>query len=218
MSELQEALPSIVVEARDAEGHDLSDVRLLVDGAVLATKLDGSAIALDPGPHTLRFEHGGAGVEQSVVVREGERRRRIPVNFPAPVAPPEPTPPPAPAVTAVPVVTSAPVVTPPPEPLAPRTTPLPAPRSVPVATIALGSIGAASLTVSAIVGLIAKRQFADLDARCAHRCDPSAGTPIRNRMIGADVALGAGLVAVGAAAIVWLARPRAPAPAAVGGR
>jgi len=91
---------------------------------------------------------------------------------------------------------------------------------VPVATFVLGGLGAASLTASAIVGIIAKRQFSDLAASCAPGCNPALADPIRHRMIGADVALGVGIVAVGAAVIVWLSRPRAPAPpvAALGGR
>ena len=48
---------------------DVTEVRVYLDGALVATQLDGKAIELDPGGHVLRFEHGGLpSVEERVLV------------------------------------------------------------------------------------------------------------------------------------------------------
>src|SRR5512141_1076550 len=44
MNEVVAALPSVVVGARDADGRDIVDVRVTVDGKEVATRLNGSPI------------------------------------------------------------------------------------------------------------------------------------------------------------------------------
>jgi hypothetical protein len=84
-------MPSIVVRAKDREGGDQVDVRVLFDGKEVAAKLDGRAIPVDPGQHTLRFEQPGSPpVEQAILVREGEKNRFVDVVLGA--APPPPPP------------------------------------------------------------------------------------------------------------------------------
>src|SRR4051812_26824402 len=48
-----DATPSIVIEARDAQGNALTDVTVTLDDSLVATELDGRAFPLDPGAHTL---------------------------------------------------------------------------------------------------------------------------------------------------------------------
>jgi hypothetical protein len=80
MQELQAALPTIVLAATDEGGNDVSAVAVKLDGAPLVGSLDGRAIAVDPGTHSLRFETAGKPpVEKSFVFREGEKDRRISV-------------------------------------------------------------------------------------------------------------------------------------------
>jgi hypothetical protein len=75
-------IPSIVLAARDARGADLVDVRVLLDGALIAPKLDGAPIAVDPGVHVFRFEAPAQpSVEERVLVREGEKDRPIRVTI-----------------------------------------------------------------------------------------------------------------------------------------
>lgn len=100
LSEIEASLPTVVFAAQDASGADTSSVRMSVDGQLTAEALDGKAVALDPGPHKLRFETAGADpIEQAVVVRQGEKDRRIAVSFQkkedvaAPPAPVRPRPP-----------------------------------------------------------------------------------------------------------------------------
>jgi hypothetical protein len=96
--EVNKAQPSIVFEAKDGNGNDLSNVRIWMDGFPLVDRLDGKAINIDPGPHRFRFETSGADpVEKTFIIREGEKSRIEKVVLgQARVAPPPPPPPPPP--------------------------------------------------------------------------------------------------------------------------
>ena len=50
------ATPTIIIDAKDEVGHDVGDVTVLVDDAMVAAEIDGKAIPLDPGPHTVRLQ------------------------------------------------------------------------------------------------------------------------------------------------------------------
>jgi hypothetical protein len=81
-SEVKAEIPALVLGARDASGNDLLDVRVFIDGALVATRLDGRARPLDPGPHRLRFERDGATpITLDVVLRAGERARDVTATF-----------------------------------------------------------------------------------------------------------------------------------------
>ncbi len=82
------ALPSIVVAARDAEGRDLVDVRVSMDGSPLAL-LGARATAVNPGTHRFVFQRSGAtDVAQEIIVREGQKNREIVATFAPPPKPP----------------------------------------------------------------------------------------------------------------------------------
>jgi hypothetical protein len=90
LDEVDRAIPTIVLGARDPRGHDLTDVHVTLDGAPLVDRLDGTAVAVDPGAHTLRFEAPGQPAhEEKIVVREGEKNRIVSVlvGEPLPVQP-----------------------------------------------------------------------------------------------------------------------------------
>jgi hypothetical protein len=78
LDELERAQPTIVFDARDSQGHDVSDVTVEVDGRPLVQRLDGIAVAVDPGEHTFTFDAKGRGpkVTKKFVLREGEKSRR----------------------------------------------------------------------------------------------------------------------------------------------
>jgi hypothetical protein len=76
--EVDSAMPSVVLRAKDALAEDLVDVKVLCDGVVLATQVDGKALAVDPGAHTFRFEARGLPpVERKLVIGEGEKNRLV---------------------------------------------------------------------------------------------------------------------------------------------
>lgn len=81
VAEIERVQPSIVVRG-SVDGADTADVTVVLDGRSVATKLDGREIELDPGEHTLRFEHeGSAPVTENVLVVEGERARVVEAKF-----------------------------------------------------------------------------------------------------------------------------------------
>jgi hypothetical protein len=86
------AMPTLVLVAKDGTGNDLSDVRVTMDAAPLAARLDGRPLAIDPGEHSFTFETPGAApVEKKLVLREGERDRLETITIGAP--PPASSPP-----------------------------------------------------------------------------------------------------------------------------
>lgn len=100
LGEVTEAIPTVVLGARDAGGRDLPDVRVAVDGLPTEGALLGRALPIDPGPHTLTFTlPGGAAVEERVILREHEKARSIVVTLPVET----PGPSPATGARAVPV-------------------------------------------------------------------------------------------------------------------
>jgi hypothetical protein len=81
-SEVLEAVPTIVVDARDASGKDLTKVKVFSDDAMIANGLDGRGIPIDPGPHKLRFEiEGQAPVTEEILAKENVKGRRVAITF-----------------------------------------------------------------------------------------------------------------------------------------
>jgi hypothetical protein len=75
MDRIIESLPTVVFETKDAAGHDLTNVKVTMDGAeVVAARIDGSAVTLDPGPHTFTFETPGEPLKTlDLVLHEGDK-------------------------------------------------------------------------------------------------------------------------------------------------
>ena len=51
LGDVEASTPTIVARARDDSGHDLRDVIVSVDGARVASQLDGRPLPVDPGEH-----------------------------------------------------------------------------------------------------------------------------------------------------------------------
>jgi hypothetical protein len=88
LDELEAAQPTIVFDAKDGSGADITVVKVGVDDQLLAEKLDGSALYVDPGEHTFTFEVvGQPPVTQHLVLKEGEKGRheKIVVGSPPPL-------------------------------------------------------------------------------------------------------------------------------------
>jgi hypothetical protein len=78
LADVESAQPSVVFVAKDRAGEDLVDVRVTLDGEVVADKLDGTAVSVDPGEHRFVFEADGLPtVEKRVIVREGDKNRHV---------------------------------------------------------------------------------------------------------------------------------------------
>ncbi|WP_437821176.1 hypothetical protein [Sorangium sp. So ce1078] len=223
LAEVEQSLPTVVIAARDARGRERLDVRVLVDGRLLAAALDGKALPVDPGPRTFRYEPAsGPAVEERVLIREGEKNRALTVILGAPAAG-APASPPPPAAQPLASPAAQPLAAPAAQPLAaPAAQPLAAPASpaaepvVPRLVWASGAVGAAGLAVFTVAGALSLSAEADLRATCAPRCAASDVRAIRVQHAVADIGLGVGVVALGAAAWLYVTRPAAARPPKAG--
>jgi hypothetical protein len=199
--EVETQLPTVVLAARDATGHDLLEVRVLVDGKPLVEKLDGSAVAIDPGPHVVRFESAGrAPAEQDFILREGEKNRLVSVVVGPAVAVPGPTPAPAASNRGGSGLSSGVV--------ADRGEVRPH-RPWPVASFILAGVGAAALGSFAYFGISGQADRNSLEQTCAPSmtCDPSDVASMRTKLIVADVSLGVGIVSLAVSLYLVITRP-----------
>jgi hypothetical protein len=48
VDEINAAIPTVIFEAKDGAGGDLSAVRVTMDGEVLAERLEGTALSINP--------------------------------------------------------------------------------------------------------------------------------------------------------------------------
>jgi len=58
LREVEDAIPTVVLSARDASGADLHDARIFVDGRLLQQRLTGTPVEVAAGEHVFRFEVG----------------------------------------------------------------------------------------------------------------------------------------------------------------
>lgn len=86
-SALEAETPTLVFSAHKAEGGDLVDVRVEMDGKVVAESITGRPFATDPGPHEFVFIHKQRGrLKLSETARVGDKARAIDMTFPDPNA------------------------------------------------------------------------------------------------------------------------------------
>ena len=190
LSQIDRRVPTVVIDAYDAQGHALAAVRVIVDGGRLIDSLDEPVIRLDSGQHQFRFEHDGSiPIEMNVSLREGEPRRTLFIKFVAAHAanevrrasPPVPLLPPATAAHGSPSST--------------RTFHLRAPLVTgAVAVLALGS-----LAYFGIGGLQAADQLRN---QCSPSCSPERVAPVRTQLLVADISLATAVIMGGITA--WL--------------
>jgi hypothetical protein len=78
LDDLKLAQPSLVFEVRSRAGKDIIAVRVSLDGQLFTDRLNGTPLTVDPGPHTFTFDvPDEPTVAERLLVREGERARRI---------------------------------------------------------------------------------------------------------------------------------------------
>ncbi|WP_437681462.1 hypothetical protein [Sorangium sp. So ce131] len=190
--------PSLVLGARDARGGDLTDVRVSADGRLLAERLDGAAVGVDPGRVTLRFESAGLPpVERTIVVLEGQKARLVEVVFgERPRA--------APAAPGAPAVPGS------------RAGAAAGERGVSVAPwISLG-VGVAGLAAFGVLQGVARSEYAALEDGCGRTrsCTEDQVSPTRAKFTASGVMLGVGGSALALAAVLWIVDTSAAPPAA----
>jgi len=85
LAELEPLVPSVILDPRAPSGGVRADVRVKLDGAALAEKIDGKPMVVEVGSHTFVFEAEGAvPVERVVTVREAEKNKKVTVTMAPP--------------------------------------------------------------------------------------------------------------------------------------
>jgi hypothetical protein len=189
LDDITSSLPTVVIDARDRTGADTTEVSLSADGVEVAHTVLGTEIELDPGAHVLRFQaRDGDAREQRVVLRVGDRRRPIHVDFST-----------RPAIAAV-VVPQ------------PASEPRQGEAHGSAAPWVLGSVAAASAVSFGVFAGLGYAKEENLAHSCAPGCLQSQVTPVRTYYVLSDVALGVGVAAAAATALsIWLEhRHRSP--------
>lgn len=186
LQQIEAALPKLVVVAKDDTDKDLVDVRLSVDGTLVAPRLDGRAMSLDPGEHVVRLEANGfKPYEERVLLAEQEGTRRV-VGTLARVSGPAPSP----TVVAHPA----------------EDTTHAARSPVPVATWILGGVGVLGFAGFGFFGASGSS-----DASACAQCTQRDVDDVKTKYLVADISLAVGLAAV-AGAIYFLVTAPSPAP------
>jgi hypothetical protein len=201
--EVEQALPSVVIEARNADGGDVIDVKVTVDGKPFADRIDGKSRSINPGVHTFHYETEGApAMDEKVAIRAGDKMRKLTVKF-ANKGKPTPG-----AASATPNASTAPDSSAGPSPTS--TADKPGERPVPTSVYILGGVGVVGLGVFTYFALKFDSQVSDLDS-CKPRCQQSQVDDASTTRTISYVPLGIGVVGVGVATILYLTRPTASA-------
>jgi hypothetical protein len=189
MSEVDKTIPTVVFDARDSKGQSVADVKVSMDGEVLQTKLDGTAIQVDPGSHAFHFEMAdGTSGDQQVLVLEGEKARVITYTI-------------AGATPAGGGTTEPPKNQPDQQ------------SSGGSKTLAyvVGGVGVASLAVGIIAGALGSSQASsDKDPKppagngCAPTCGDDEVSSIKTKLIISDIFIPVGIVGIGAGVVLYL--------------
>jgi hypothetical protein len=180
--EVDKSVPSIVIAARSERGDEVN-VDVTLDGRPLTKVLDGKPFDVNPGQHELHFELAKwPAVNQTVLVRAGERNRVLPVTFTNPDSKPGPS---APAKAPAPILAEY--------------------RPVPDGVYWLfggAVLLAANATVWNLKGISDKKALT-----CAPFCTASELNKSRVDFLVGDLSTGGAILSLGAAAILWATRP-----------
>jgi hypothetical protein len=187
LSEVSAAIPTLVIDVRDADGHDVTDASVLADDQPVSGYLNGHEIELDPGQHKLRVQRpNGTRAEQDVVMHVGDRARRVAFTLPRPA--PE-------RVLAPPPAAPERVLAPP--PTAPE-------RGTSPVVWVLGAVAAAGAASFAAFGVAGYVQHRHLQNECGPSCDGGRVDAVRTVYALSDVSLGMSLVTAGLALYFYL--------------
>jgi hypothetical protein len=185
LAEVERSMPTVVLAVRSPKG-DESVGRVLMDGEVFATRLDGQPLEVDPGAHVFRFEIPPyEPIEERTIIRTGEKNRELLVTVgkvPGPDAGR-----PSIGVTPLPPIEEY--------------------RPVPAAAWALGAVALAGLGAFGGLGGSGLAMKSSLSSSCAPFCTNDQIQPLRARFLAADISLGVAVAAATAAIVVLVRRP-----------
>jgi hypothetical protein len=193
LSEVDAAMPSLVLVAKDRAGNDVSAVVVTMDGLPFADNLDGTAVPVDPGEHRFIFEGEGLpSTEKVIVVHEGDKSRHLNVVLGGTVAGEAPT---------------------------DSNESLLSPGRRRILGLALGGAAAASIVLGAVFGLVAKSTYDQAWRECGsdpRNCTPQGvhdGQTAQGQATVSTVAFVVGALFLGGGAALYLTAPKAPSVA-----
>ena len=198
------------------------NVMFSADGELLASRLDGHGLAVNPGLHTFCFSTSELGVfsTQTMMIVQGERNRPVIVEMHkggssslAGVAPatksraPEKGAADAPAADESSPKEASDAPAPAPETAKPAESELEPKkqRGASLLPYVIGGLGLASVGAGAMLTLWGRQDNAALTA-CSPKCAPGDLDHIANLYVISDVALGVGAAAVGLATVMLIVR------------
>lgn len=179
LRQVEAAMPSIVLRIQDANGLDVTNVQVELNGAPLTNASDGRAIPVDPGKVTINVKQGTLSVTVDAVVAEAEKNRIVKVTIGGePQKKPEPVKP-----------------APPPEPA----------RDVVGYAVpgALAAIGVAGFVIAGVTRLGAGSDADDAKKSCGPVCPESTRDHLSSELVRANIFFGVGIGGVVAAAATW---------------
>jgi hypothetical protein len=187
---IDEQTPSIVFSI-EADGKPVTGAKVTIDDREVDASA-GTAIALNPGPHTYVVSHPPYTPQSGALnVLEGQRYRVFTVRF-------EQQKPATPDAPVRPLVRTETV------------------RPVPLGTWVLLGVGVAGAGAFAGMGLTGKSQEDELKDVCSPNCTDHDTQSMRSLYLGADIAAGVGAAALIAAGVVFITRPSYERRVAVG--
>jgi hypothetical protein len=196
LADVMSEQPTIVIAAHEVSGPDdvreITDFRAVIDGAIVIEKVDTTPIPIDPGAHRLRLERPGAEpLEQSVQIRVGEKGRVVNVYWPS---------------------AGGGTVRLPPQSFADT-------RPTPSGVYVAGVLGLAALGVGSYLEISGLQKRSAL-SQCQPTCPQTQVDDARSFAAAGDITIGAGLLLLASATIVYVTRPTTvnppPPPAHVG--
>jgi hypothetical protein len=220
LERLESEIPTVVPVAINESGLPMVEVMFSADGELMASRLDGRGLAVNPGLHTFCFSTSDPGVfsTQTIMIVQGQRNRPIVVDLhkaspaTAGVASAGRSGAPEKGATeaAAPEESSPKEAsdTPPPapEPAKPAESELePKKRGPSLLPYVIGGLGLASVGAGALLTLWGRQDNAALTA-CSPNCAPGDLDHVANLYVLSDVAFGVGAAAVGLATVMLIVR------------
>jgi hypothetical protein len=212
-AQLNGDIPSIVPVVTDDGGVSRTDVQVRMDGELLATRLDGSALFVDPGMHEFSFSttEKGTFATQRIAIVQGQRNRTIAValhtdkrTLAASTTPSEPktalepgADQSGPTKTASEKSSVGYEATP--EATEPERTSSGGPGAVPYV---IGGAGLAAVGAGALMTLWGKKDNDKLGT-CSPNCSQGSVDHVRNLYTAANVSIGLGIAAIGVSAYLF---------------
>ena len=211
VQQLDTDIPSVIPFVTDPSGEPIVDVSVSVDGQLIASKLDGRGLIVEPGVHEFSFSTArGVFHTDKILIIEGQRNRLLSVHsneplFPAPIAGAGAARSTVPALA--PVTSEA-------TPTSISSTPVqpslsasanagaaPTNGASSVLPIVVGGVGVAAIGTAFLLAHWGSQDNLRLDG-CKPNCNAESVDHVRNLYLAADITLGVGVVALGTAA--WL--------------